>query len=115
MTEDIKAKFEELIGNEEFRAQLKGLKDRTSIRNLFASNGLELSDDILDAAEKEIKRLENSGELDENTLDFVSGGWSWKACGTGLVAGALFGATQGGVYGAIAGGVIGAVAFGIIG
>ncbi len=115
MTEQIKAKFEELLGNEEFRVQLKGLKDRAAIKSLFSNNGLELSDDILDVVEKEINRLEQNGELDENTLDFVSGGWSWKGFGTGLIVGAGMGFTAGGGYGAIAGAVIGAVALGIIG
>ena len=115
MLEQFKEKFEELMSNDDFRNQLKGLKERESIKTLFGNNGLELSDEVLDATVKEIQRLEETGELDENALEFVSGGWSWRACGVGLLAGAGYGFTQAGPYGAVAGAVIGAVAFGLIG
>lgn len=115
MTDQFKEKFEELMSNEDFRNQLKGLKERESIKTLFSNNGLELADEVLDATVKEIQKLEETGELDENALEFVSGGWSWKACGAGLLFGAGYGFVQAGPYGAVAGAVIGAVALGMIG
>lgn len=115
MTEQFQEKFEELMSNEDFRNQLKGLKERESIKNLFSNNGLELSDEVLDATMNEIKRLEETGELDENALEFISGGWSWGNFAKGALAGACIGYLSGGGYGAIAGVVIGAVVGGYAG
>lgn len=115
MTEQFKEKFEELLSNEEFRMQLKGLKERVAIKALFENNGLELSDEVLDATVSEIQRLEETGELDENALEFVSGGWSWGGLAKSVAAGAGLGFLGGGGYGAIAGAVIGAVAYGLVG
>ena len=109
MTEQFQEKFEELMSNEDFRNQLKGLKERESIKNLFSNNGLELSDEVLDATMNEIKRLEETGELDEMALEFISGGWSLTNFRNGALAGMVIGYCAGGGYGAVAGVVIGAV------
>ena len=56
----------------------------------------------------------NMKELNLNEMELVNGGWSWKNCGIGAVAGALLGAAGGALAGGLAGaaicGVGGAVA-----
>ena len=112
---EFKAKFEELVGDEHFRAKLKGVKNRDEIKRLFAENGLDLPEEVLDASVKEIERIDETGELDEKALEFVSGGWSWGAFFTGAIVGGGMGFIAGNGAGAIAGAVISAIACGIMG
>lgn len=110
---EFKEKFEQLASDEQFVAQLRGLKDRTAIQNHFAENGLELPEDMLDGIMSKIAYFEENGELDEETLMVVSGGGMGGAFGWGA-AGAAFGA-KAGWRGAVAGFVVGFVAYWVVG
>ena len=41
----------------------------------------------------------NMKELNMNEMELVNGGWSWKNCGIGAVAGAVLGAAGGALAG----------------
>lgn len=116
MTEnEFKTKFETLMGDEDFRSKLRGLKERDQIKQLFSSNGLELSEDILDSCMATINKIEETDEIDPELLDFVAGGWSFRSIAYGAAFGAGLGYLGGNVPGAIFGGVIGGVVGGVIG
>ena len=103
MTElEMKTKLEELAQDEEFQMQLKGMRNREDIKDHFGKNGLELTEEMLDAIMSKVAYFDETGELDEETLQVVSGGVLRY-----IAAGALFGAGLGGVKGAVVGGVVG--------
>ena len=96
-------KFAELISNEEFANQLKGVKDREEIKKLFKTNGLDLTEEMLDAIMEKLAHYEATGELDEETLSLVSGGGFFSYVVVGAVMGACAGGGTGAVVGAVAG------------
>lgn len=99
---DFAEKFAELITNDEFAAQLKGLRDREEIKKQFQNNGLDLTDEMMDAIMDKLARYEETGELDEETLSLVSGGFLVH-----VIVGGVFGALAGGGVGAAVGAVAG--------
>lgn len=102
MDKDFAEKFAELITNDEFAAQLKGLRDREEIKKQFQNNGLDLTDEMMDAIMDKLARYEETGELDEETLSLVSGGFLVH-----VIVGGVFGALAGGGVGAAVGAVAG--------
>ena len=57
----------------------------------------------------------NMKELNMNEMELVNGGWSWKNCGIGAVAGAVLGAAGGALAGGWAGAAICGVAGAVVG
>lgn len=85
-----------IINDKEFPDKLSACDSMEKLRKLFADGGLELSDEqiremfqgVADCFEK-IKK--NDGELTEEELEEIAGGWSWKVFGVfGVVAAASF-------------------------
>ena len=109
-------KLSELMDNPEFSKNLgQHMKSTDDLKSYFAENSFEIDDETAQAALDKFNEGQTKDELDENMLDNVSGGWSFKGFFTGLVGGACMGALGGNVAGAIVGGVIGAVVGGKIG
>lgn len=101
-----KEKFAELIQNEDFQEKLGGLTDRADIQNLFLENGLELTEEMLDGIEKRVAYFEETGELDEETLELVAGGFLKH-----IITGAIIGGASAGAGGALFGAVVGGVTY----
>ena len=111
-----------LFKNEEFDKQLAACPDNQSVVKLFAENGDEMTAEDADATMAYIKGLvkklmENDGELSEEDLEMIAGGWSgWDvfwgcvaACAfCGFAMGASWGTLPGMAIGAVAGAVVGA-------
>lgn len=109
-------KLAELMDNPEFSKNLgKHMESTDDLKSYFAENGFEIDDETAQAALDKYNECQTKDELDEEMLDNVSGGWSFKGFVTGLIAGAGMGYIAGNAPGAIIGGVIGGVACGIIG
>ncbi|MGN0585464.1 MAG: hypothetical protein ACI4JD_08420 [Ruminococcus sp.] len=73
-------KASELLGREDFAEKLKLVESPEDVQKLFADNGVELSlEDIENMAMESMKNADD-GEIDEDDLDNVSGGFVTTAC-----------------------------------
>lgn len=70
--------FEELLTNEEFSNQVANAKDAQEVVALFAGKGIEISMDLA----QELFEKPVEGELSEEALDDVVGGWVGAAIGS---------------------------------
>ena len=66
--------FEELIKNEDFMKALNEAKTDDEIRNVFAQQGMQITDEELAVYRN---GLEGNAELDEEDLECVNGGVWW--------------------------------------
>ncbi len=81
-TEERNKKLEEALKDESFEKELSGVKNEEDLKKVFSNRGIEvtseeISDIISQAAQGE------TGELDEDALEEVSGGmlsprWVWR-------------------------------------
>ncbi len=116
-------KLVSLFKNEEFDKQLVACSDNQAVVKLFAENGVEMTEEDAEATMAYIKGLvqklmENDGELSEEELEMVAGGWSgwgtfWASVGSlafgGFCMGASWGTLPGMAIGVVAGAVVGAI------
>ncbi len=109
MNEEYLAKLQTVFEDEEFVASLKGVTDMEKIKACFEAKDIILTQDIVDAIIPKLKYYQETGELDAETLEVVSGGRYSFILGT-IFLGAAYGVSAGGPLGAVAGAVIGAVA-----
>ena len=70
--------IEHLMNNEEFKAKLSAAENTAEMAEVFASYGVEVSEEELKEAMAPVAAGEG-GELSEDALDMVSGGgfWDW--------------------------------------
>ena len=95
-------KFIELMKHESFAREFSNCTSFEAAKELLECNGVDLSmeelQNILTAAANILIKLEeNNGELTEEDLEMVAGGWSWGGFFIGLVAGAAAAAIMVGV------------------
>ena len=94
-------KIETLLRDEKNQDKIKSLTDIEDIMGFFEENGVSYTDELKDEIRKATADLSaevGDGELTEDALASVAGGWSWDS---------FFGGASGG---AIVGGIIGAIA-----
>ena len=118
-TDPEQAKKQEKLGilfeNEDFCKQYAACTEIPVAVKLFADHGLELTESEVEAMTAQYhaiarRLIENDGELTDEDLDMISGGWSWMGAFLGLVAGASAGAGVGWVFGGPwAGAAVGAI------
>lgn len=87
-------KIDDLLSKEENKEKLSKMTTPEEVISFFEENGYTYSDE----AKKEIMELSkhyNEGELTEDDLAEVSGGWSWGLFGAGTAVGGLFGGAIG--------------------
>lgn len=90
-------KLAELFQNEQFKKEANELKTAEELQRLFASYGLELSlDEVYSLCEKIALNMEK-GELSEDELENVSGGFAITAGVVALGVGCI-GALALGIY-----------------
>ena len=103
-TEDLKAaaeKIEAILRDEKNQDKIKSLTDIEDIIAFFEENGVSYTDELKDEIRKAAADLSaqvGDGELTEDALASVAGGWSWDS----FFGGATGGAIVGGIIGAIA-------------
>ena len=116
-------KLVSLFKNEEFDKQLVACPDNQAVVKLFAENGVEMTEEDAEATMAYIKGLvqklmENDGELSEEELEMVAGGWSgwgtfWASVAScawgGFAMGAAWGTGPGMAIGAAAGTIVGII------
>ena len=125
-------KLGELFKTPSFCDQLIVCPDHQAARKLFEDNGVLLSQEETDAVILQIKTLvhklvENDGELSEEDLEQISGGWSWEGFFGGIMTGGSGGAAIGAIIGnnvgtctlpgigSISGAIVGAVIGAVVG
>ena len=67
-------KVNELLLKEDFCKELKKAESNVDVQALFASNGVELSENDVENMVNESVAINGDVELDENALDNVAGG-----------------------------------------
>ena len=92
-------KFMELLHTETFSKEFMNCASAEAVKELLDRNGVDFTmDDINDMmaamGSTMIKLEENNGELSEEDLEQVAGGWSWKGFFIGMVAGAVIAAAM---------------------
>jgi hypothetical protein len=89
-------KYLELMNQESFAKEFANCASEEAVKELFDRNGIDFTAEEIDAILIGIgtmmqKLEENDGELSEEDLEMVAGGWSWKNFLTGVVAGLVGG------------------------
>ena len=92
-------KFIELMKHESFAREFANCTSFEAAKELLERNGVdmpmeELQSILTAAANILIKLEENNGELTDEDLEQVAGGWSWKGFFIGLAAGAVLAAAM---------------------
>jgi len=72
--DEIKAEMQALLRQADFSAQLAKANTLSALGSLFRQNGVDLTDEELDAFVSYGKQREESGELDAAALELASGG-----------------------------------------
>ena len=96
-------KFENLINDEAFISKLENAKNDDELIALFKANGVKITIEEI----KEMMRGGNTEELNEESLDTVSGGAIGYIVGYTVARWLKNRSSQGGGGGAFGGGVIG--------
>ena len=91
-------KFAELIRDEAFAAALNNCGSAEAVKELLDKNGVDFSMEEIHAMLVVVGTLfqkleENDGELTDEDLEQIAGGWSWGSFFKGLGIGALAAAT----------------------
>ena len=110
-----------LLKNEDFCQKFIACAHKQEAARLFADYGLTLTETELEGLISQIrtitqKLLDNDGELSEEHLEQIAGGWSWGSFFAALASGVTFAGTGGAIVGStipgigtVVGGLIGAV------
>ena len=90
-------KFIELLKHESFAQEFVSCASLEAAKELLEKNAVDLSMDELQSIQTAAVTIlakidENNGELSEEDLEQVAGGWSWKSFGYGLLLGAAIAA-----------------------
>ena len=85
-------KFYELLHDDAFRAEFMNCNSEAAVKELLDRNGVDFSMEEIDAiliavGNTMIKLEENNGELSEEDLEQVAGGWSWGGFFKGIALG----------------------------
>ena len=86
-------KLIQLLTYETFQKEFCDCTSAEAVKELLDRNGVNMSMDEVNAFLAAVGTLckkvqENDGELSEEDLEMVAGGWSWKGFGLGLLIGA---------------------------
>ena len=92
-------KYLELMNHESFAQEFVNCASEEAVKELFDRNGINFTAEEIDAILCGIGTLmqkveENNGELSEEDLEQVAGGWSFKTFLVGLVTGIVAGAVM---------------------
>ena len=87
-------KFYELLHDEAFREEFMNCASEAAVKELLDRNGIDFTMEEIDAmmlsvGSTLIKLEENNGELSEEDLEQVAGGWSWGGFFKGFVMGVI--------------------------
>lgn len=87
-------KFLDLLHNEAFRADFMNCASAEAVKELLDRNGIPFTmedvDAMLMAMGTTLQKLdENNGELTEEDLEQIAGGWSWGGFLNGLIMGVV--------------------------
>ena len=85
-------KLMELLHHDSFREELMNCASAEAVKELLDRNGIDFSMEEIDAmmiavGSTLIKLEENNGELSEEDLEQVAGGWSWGGFFKGIALG----------------------------
>lgn len=73
----LKEKIKEFFSSEELSTKLLECQTSEEVKQLFAENGIDVSDEEIKILKDYIdKFVEKGGQLSEQELDAISGGWS---------------------------------------
>lgn len=72
-------RLEELFNDQKFMDALKAADKAEEVVRLFAENGVEVSTEEAETFLEGRAKGAQSGELNEDELDAVAGGWNWRA------------------------------------
>lgn len=97
-SEEYMMNLQQALDDKTFTNRLHGERDIGVIREAFATKGIILDDNIINTLITKLAYYDENGELDEETLEVVSGGKRmnmgtrfWGSVGWGLMAGAATG------------------------
>ena len=87
-------KFYELLHDDAFRAEFMNCNSEAAVKELLDRNGVDFSMEEIDAiliavGNTMIKLEENNGELSEEDLEQVAGGWTWGGFFKGMLVGVI--------------------------
>lgn len=83
-------KLDKLLTNEDFAAAAVKAASPEELKELFAQNGLETEDEMVQAMFDKLRRIEAGEELSEEDLELVAGGKiSWRRIVYSAAAGAI--------------------------
>ena len=85
-----------LLSDEAFNKEAEGITTADEFQTLFAKHGVELTAEEVEKLCEAIVKSQESGELNENELENVAGGFGFIL---GLSIGVAVGAAAGYVYG----------------
>ena len=105
-TEKMMIEIDEALKDEEFVGKLAEAGDIAEFKAIFLTKGIEIDDEIAQAAMAKMEAIRNGAELTAEDLEMVAGGCK-KCYLIYTVGGAVVGGFIGGAYGAVVGGCIG--------
>lgn len=85
-TQEYAAQIETAMADEAMLEALANAQSKEEIISLFADKGIEMEEEMAQEVYTNIRRVSESGELDEEMLDAVNGGFS-LAVAAGVVVG----------------------------
>ncbi len=100
---DKNAKLMEIFQNEQFKVEAENLTTAEELQSLFSKYGLELTKQEVVALCGAIVRQMNGGELTEDDLEDVAGGFAWAIVGAVALGAACLGGCAGGIYAGVKG------------
>lgn len=97
-SEEFLKKYEAVLNNEAVLERLAEAESEEELKRVFLDQGLELTETDLSTIASNLKEIKDSGELSEEMLEAVSGGFALTAgfalvCIAGVTAGIVGAAT----------------------
>ena len=81
ITEQYIEKFEEAMDDEDFAKKVANAESEEEIKELFLTEkGIEMVDEVVQAAFARMKEIENGAELTEEEMEAVAGGKCYYKC-----------------------------------
>lgn len=97
-------KFEAIFSDEENKKKISEMRSAEDVIAFYEENGFSYTDadkDKIREAFDELVRKDNGGELTEDELADVAGGWGWSGFFSGSAAGAILGGFVGVMMGSL--------------
>ena len=100
---DKNTKLVEILSNEQFQAECPALETAEDMQKLFAKYGLDLTLDEVNGFCVQVACSMKEGELDEEDLALVAGGFSWVVAAAIALGVVCVGAFAIGIYNGLKG------------